>query len=67
MQSTASDLYGAYAKWCEANGYTQPASQKVFGGELTRRGFERGKVTGGPNRGRGNWVGIGIRSTDLCD
>ena len=45
-------LRAAYAKWCKANDET-PVGTRVFGQELTRRGFARLK-SGGANW----WKGI---------
>lgn len=42
----AKELYEAYKNWCEGSG-EYCTSQKVFGGKLTEKGFERKKGTGG--------------------
>lgn len=52
---SAGDLYGAYCKWCEANG-ERPLSQRAFGMRLTERGFTRMRGTGG----RFWWEGLGL-------
>lgn len=51
----ASQLYGAYTKWCEGNG-ERPVSQTAFGRALTERGFERKRRESG-----NEWQGIGLR------
>lgn len=45
-------LYSTYGSWCEASGTYRAAPQK-FGRELSERGFERGKGTGGTRIWRG--------------
>ncbi len=57
----AKDLYAEYKNWCEDTG-EYCSSQKVFGGKLTEKGFDR-------KRGSGNahyWFGIEI-VTDRSD
>jgi putative DNA primase/helicase len=54
--STSSDLYKDWRAYAEAAG-EHPGSQKSFGDELEKQGFERGRVTGG-TRG---YRGIGLR------
>lgn len=54
-KALAKDLYRTYVEWCEKNG-ERPMSQKFFGEQLSERGFERHRGTGGYY----NWRGIGI-------
>jgi putative DNA primase/helicase len=51
-------LYSVYSAWCEASG-TSRLGPNRFGRELTNRGFERGKGTGGTRIWRGLYVGSG--------
>lgn len=51
----AQELFAAYREWCAANAYEE-GSQKVLGGHLTRRGFERVK-----SHGVYEWRGIELR------
>ncbi len=54
----AGDLYRRFGAWCEGEGERTP-SQKAFGNELTRRGFEQSREKDG-DRAR-LWVGLSIR------
>jgi len=51
----AKELYEEYRNWCEEGG-EYCTSQKVFGGKLTEKGFERKRGTGNINY----WIGIEI-------
>jgi putative DNA primase/helicase len=55
--ASAKDLYEAYYKWAEDNGEKRPLSQRNFGVNLTERGFQRGRSTGGQHF----WWGIGLK------
>jgi putative DNA primase/helicase len=54
----AADLYKAYTAWAEENGEKKPLSQRDFGLNLTERGFEGKRGTGG----RTVRHGIGLRA-----
>jgi putative DNA primase/helicase len=43
----AADLFKAYTSWAEANGDRTPLNQQSFGTELTSRGFDPGRGSGG--------------------
>jgi phage/plasmid-associated DNA primase len=58
----ASALYKQYEMWCDDTGERQE-TQTAFGARLTERGFGSFRFTGGVNRGRKGWRGIGIQST----
>lgn len=51
------ELYGAYAHWCEANGYS-PISRLAFGRSIAQRKDLKPYVASGGARG---WRGIGLR------
>lgn len=53
---SAADLYSAYQHWCDDNG-ERPMSQKLLGGQLVERGFDRRKA-GAENRW--HWYGVGL-------
>lgn len=55
----ASDLHKAYLDW----GGT--LKQKKFGSALAERQFQSGRFTGGPNKGKSTWKGIGLTSTEV--
>ena len=55
----AADLYGAYARWCEANG-ERARSQKSLAASLRERGFEAAKGT----KGVRVWRGLRLRRDD---
>jgi putative DNA primase/helicase len=52
----SSDLYGAYAKWCEEGGVRKPMSQTAFSLRMTERGFQSEK------KGCVWWTGITLQS-----
>jgi putative DNA primase/helicase len=54
--ATSSELYKDWREYAEAAG-EHPGSQKSFGDELEKQGFERGRVTGGTS----GYRGIGLR------
>jgi putative DNA primase/helicase len=61
FEVAASELYAAYKEWAKLNEeYTY--SQRRFGDALTERGYEVGKITSGPNKGRKLRKGIGLKN-----
>ncbi len=52
------DLYSAYAKWADDGG-ERPINQRRFGSQMTERGFERVRGTGGTRY----YEGIGLMTT----
>src|SRR5262245_62172856 len=40
-------------------------TQQTFGASLTRRGFQRDRITKGPNKGKHGWRGLRLRSEAL--
>jgi len=55
-EATATSLFQAYRDWCERNG-EYPTNQRRFGMQLTERGIEAKRGTGG----RTIRVGVGLR------
>jgi hypothetical protein len=49
--------------WCSDAG-EHPDTQRSFGLRLSERGFDSFRYSGGVNKGRKGWKGIGIQSTD---
>jgi P4 family phage/plasmid primase-like protien len=58
---SAEILYQQYSLWCDNYGERKD-SQKALAPKLRDRGFERQRATGGVNRGRYVWLGIGLRN-----
>lgn len=60
---TALDVFNAYLAWCRDSG-EESVSQKTFGAELRRRGFQRGRTSSNHVR----WTGLRLRCEgDLWD
>lgn len=60
----AGALYDAYKGWCDETG-EEPVTQKAFGSELKDRGYDNsGRISGGPEKGKKKWAGIGLLSPD---
>jgi len=59
----AKDLYQAYTAWAEENGEKQPLNQRDFGMNLTERGFEGKRGTGG----KAVRYGIGLKISEVSD
>lgn len=59
----AAALYKQYEMWCSDAG-EHPDTQRSFGLRLSERGFDSFRYSGGVNKGRKGWKGIGIQSTD---
>jgi putative DNA primase/helicase len=57
--ATASALYQAYTDWCEGAGERRE-SQRRFGERLRERGYERRRVSSGVNKGKYEYLGIGL-------
>lgn len=57
-KAAAKELYQTYLAWCEENG-ERPMSQRDLGMQLSERGFDNQKSTGG----RIFWFGIGLRES----
>ena len=62
----ATELYGAYSRWCETAWGEKPLPQRMFGQEMTRRGYKRSKGRVGVT-----YVGVGLAVSagepDLCE
>lgn len=60
FHDSAKELYRNYGEWADENG-ERKLSQKRFGQYLTERGFESCRITSGPDKGKREWVGIGLK------
>jgi putative DNA primase/helicase len=56
----AGALYGRYREWCLDAG-EKPESQRKFGERLKERGYQRQRITSGSNKGKYEYLGIGLR------
>lgn len=59
-RTKAAELYDAYKRWCDQNG--EHAVQRTLGMQLTERGYERKRGTGGYYW----WVGLGLIDTHIA-
>ena len=59
----ATPLYHEYRAWCEDTG-EHVESQKKFAARLTERGFESRRRTSGSEKGKTEYLGIGILAPD---
>src|SRR5690606_30540799 len=59
LQCGATTLHNVMRSWCQEQGEEAP-SQTAFGGELSRRGFERVRFKSGAEKGRSSWLGIDL-------
>jgi len=57
----AGTLYYRYKGWCDGTG-EKPTSQRRFGEQLKERGFGRQRISSGPNKGKYEYLGIGLLS-----
>lgn len=53
------ELFTDYTEWCNGSG-EKPLSRYGFGLKLREHGFESKKSSGGPNRMKWTWLGIGL-------
>ena len=60
FHESAKELYRKYGEWADENG-ERKITQKRFGQYLTERGFESRRITSGPDKGKREWVGIGLK------
>jgi len=59
-EALAADLYDSYSEWAQNNGEKRPLSQKVFGQNLTIRGFASQRETSGLAKGKKKWLGVSL-------
>jgi P4 family phage/plasmid primase-like protien len=64
MRVPCSALYVAYSRWCDDSG-ERPVTQRRFGAQMTERGIDRARGTGGA----WNYLGIGLvaKRSDVSD
>ncbi len=56
-ETSAKDLYGDYQEWAAEVG-EKSVTQAAFGTRLSERGFQRFRMTSGPNKARSAWRGL---------
>jgi putative DNA primase/helicase len=55
--TTATALYDAYKEWCLETG-ERPETQRRFGERLKERGYEKQRITSGPDKGKYQYLDI---------
>ncbi len=64
VNAAAGALYGQYKEWCAETG-EKAESQRKFGERLKERGFERRRITSGLNKGKFEYLGVGLLEDGL--